>query len=98
MRIKLQKNLWLNGDRYCCWITMEKESRSAKRSLITENISGYHTSIESLVKAVIDKEIMSKRDTKSIKELSEAVNNLKDEIRTAVEHIEKEFKTIRSNS
>ena len=82
MRIKLDKNHYLNSDTYSCWITCEYEIKTGKRkgSVDEKRVSGYEPTFEMAVESYIDKKINGSDATK-ISQLAEEVRALKTEVR-----------------
>jgi hypothetical protein len=76
MRIELDKGIFLNGDKYSCWITMERKSKGEKSANITENLTGYHGNLTLLFHSLADKKILSGRDYKNLRDIA----NKQDEI------------------
>lgn len=78
MKIYLSKNKVLNSDGYSFWISEEKDTAKGTTS---KRLSGYHGTLKEVFESYIERNIIGS-DAKTIKELVEEIENLKEEIRT----------------
>lgn len=78
MKIYLSKNKVLNSDGYSFWISEEKDTN---KGITSKRISGYHGTLKEVFESYVESNIIGS-DAKTIKELVEEIENLKEEIRT----------------
>ena len=76
MRIRLDDKHFLNSDPYCCWISCEVKSETAKKKVYDKRVSGYCNTFEHAVHSYIDRQIMSS-EAETLKELKQEIEDLK---------------------
>lgn len=83
MRIKLGDKYWLNGDRYCFWITEEYTVKKGKNAGSTDEraCTGYTPTFEQCVESFIEKGLGG-AEIDDLKELVKTVTDLKEEVRS----------------
>lgn len=88
MKIKISDKHYLNSDRFCCWISVEKKSKSGK--IYEAIIGGYHKDpamcFENYTQQKFNESIAT-----SIIELQEELNEIKNEIQTFIKSLSVEF-------